>query len=61
MYREEGLALRRRRRKRRAVARQPIVMATRAGHRWGIDFVQDVLETGRCFLPKPRSRGRLHP
>lgn len=41
--------MRRRRRKRRAVARQPIVVATRPGHRWSIDFVHDVLESGRCF------------
>lgn len=50
LYREEGLAVRRRRRKRVAVARveQP-QLVTRANERWSLDFVSDALASGRKF------------
>jgi putative transposase len=48
LYQEEGLALRRwRRRKRAAMLRVPMVAATRPNHRWSMDFVSEVLATGR--------------
>lgn len=50
LYREEGLAVRRRRRKRVAVARaerpQPV---SRPNERWSLDFVSDALASGRKF------------
>jgi len=48
LYREEGLALRRwRRRKRAAILRVPMEAATRPNQRWSMDFVSEVLATGR--------------
>ena len=48
LYREEGLALRRwRRRKRAGVLRVPMVAATRPNQRWSMDFVSEMLATGR--------------
>jgi len=48
LYREEGLALRhRRRRKRACTLRVPMPAAARPNHRWSMDFVSDVLATGR--------------
>lgn len=50
LYRLEGLALRRQKRKR--VARPPRVAVTTAGQRgevWAMDFMQDVLADGRRF------------
>lgn len=50
LYRLEGLAIRRRQRKR--VARPPRGMTTpiwRAGEAWAMDFMQDVLVDGRRF------------
>lgn len=47
LYRLEGLAVRRRRRKRLAVPRVPRVVAVRPNDTWGIDFVSDVLASGR--------------
>jgi putative transposase len=50
LYRLEGLAVRRRKRKR--VAREPRAAATRAwerGEAWAMDFMQDVLSDGRRF------------
>ena len=50
IYREEGLALRRKRR-RKGAAGARIVMATpiRPNQKWSMDFVQDCLVTGRRF------------
>jgi putative transposase len=49
IYREEKLQVRRRRRKRMApgTERKPIPVPTAPGVRWTIDFVHDVLVTGR--------------
>jgi len=48
LYREEGLALRRRKsRKRACTLRVPLPAAQRRNHRWSMDFVSDVLATGR--------------
>ena len=50
LYREEGLAVRRRSRKHRAVGpRQPLVAATGLNERWSMDFVSDTLADGRTF------------
>lgn len=47
LYREEGLAVRRRRRKRVAVARVPLTAPTRPNERWAMDFVSDAVADGR--------------
>lgn len=50
IYQEEGLQVRRRRRKRRAVVpRTPMPMPTRPNERWSMDFVRDTLGDGRAF------------
>lgn len=50
LYREEGLALRRRKGKRfRAEARVPMVLPTRANQMWTMDFTRDSLASGRKF------------
>jgi len=50
MYREEKLAVRRKRRKRIAqTARQPKVMPEGPNERWSMDFMADSLATGRGF------------
>ncbi len=49
VYRAAGLAVRRRRRKRVAVARRPLVPATRPNERWSLDFVADRFGTDRRF------------
>jgi putative transposase len=50
LYREEGLSVRRRkRRKMAAVARSPMMPALSANVRWSIDFVRDTLADGRPF------------
>ncbi len=50
LYREEGLAVRRRKRKRiGAVERQPLALPRRANERWSMDFVADALNDGRRF------------
>jgi len=50
MYREEDLAVRRKKRKRVAqTARRPRTLPERTNERWSIDFVSDSLATGRCF------------
>src|SRR6266705_2577223 len=50
LYREEGLAVRRRRARRRAVgARAPIVVETKQNARWSLDFVHDQFACGRRF------------
>lgn len=47
VYREEGLSVRRRRRKRIAVPRQPLPLPQVANERWSMDFVHDALHDGR--------------
>ena len=49
LYRASGLAVKRRRRKRTAVARRPLPPATRPNERWSMDFVHDRLSNGRWF------------
>lgn len=48
IYREEGLAVRRRKRKSRAgLVRQPLVAPQRANQGWSMDFLHDTLASGR--------------
>lgn len=48
LYREAGLAVRRRRRRRGvAVDRQPLVLPTAPNQVWSMDFVMDALSSGR--------------
>lgn len=50
IYAQEGLSVRRRRRRRlKSVARRPITPPSRPGERWSMDFVHDQLSDGRCF------------
>jgi putative transposase len=50
LYREEGLTVRRRRARRRAVGvRAPILVEAKANARWSIDFVHDQFACGRRF------------
>ena len=50
LYREEGLAVRRRRGRKRAIgARAPLQQAQRPNQIWVLDFMADMLETGRRF------------
>jgi transposase InsO family protein len=50
LYREEGLAVRKRRARRRAVGtRTPILVEARVNARWSLDFVHDQLAPGRRF------------
>jgi putative transposase len=49
LYREEGLAVRRRKRKRVAVARAPQPAPRRLNERWTMDFMSDVLVGGRRY------------
>ena len=49
VYREEGLAVHRRKRKRVAVPRTPQSSPTRQNERWSMDFVSDALGDGRKF------------
>jgi putative transposase len=49
IYREEGLHVRRRKRKRVAVPRTPLPAPTKANERWSMDFVSDALGDGRKF------------
>ena len=50
IYREEGLSVRRRRGRKRAVgARAPAPVAVLPNQRWSLDFVHDQLATGRRF------------
>lgn len=50
VYQEEGLQVRRRKRKRHAaVPRTPMPTPTRANERWSMDFVRDTLGSGRVF------------
>lgn len=49
VYREEGLTVRRRKRKRVAVPRIPVPSPTKPNERWSMDFVSDALGDGRKF------------
>lgn len=50
LYREEGLSVRKRRARRRAVGtRAPIPVEAKANARWSLDFVHDQLACGRRF------------
>ncbi|MGE4374014.1 MAG: IS3 family transposase [Xanthobacter sp.] len=50
LYREEGLSVRRRRSRKRAIGtRAPLVTEAMANARWSIDFVQDQFADGRRF------------
>ena len=50
MYREEGLGVRRRKRKRMgAVERQALAIPVRPNERWSMDFISDALSEGRKF------------
>ena len=50
LYREESLQLPKRRRKRiRSEKRAPLVPAERINQRWSMDFIHDMLATGRRF------------
>lgn len=50
LYREEGLAVKRRRGRKRALGtRRPLVVPTRPNERWSLDFVSDVYGSGRRF------------
>lgn len=50
LYREEGLAMRRKKRKRfRAEARVPLALPTRVNEVWTMDYTQDELASGRKF------------
>ena len=49
LYRREGLQVRRRAHKRRAVARVPLLAAVRINQRWSMDFMRDSLADGRKF------------
>lgn len=49
LYREEGLAVRRRKRKRVAVPRQVRESPVQPNERWSMDFISDALAQGRRF------------
>lgn len=50
LYREEGLTVRKRRSRRRAVgSRAPILVEAKANARWSLDFVHDQMAHGRRF------------
>lgn len=50
LYREEGLSVRKRRARRKAVgARAPILVEAKPNARWSIDFVHDQFANGRRF------------
>ena len=49
LYREEGLAVRKKKRKRAAVARQPLPAPVGLNDCWAMDFMSDVLRGGRRF------------
>lgn len=50
IYKEEGLALRRRKRRKKFVGlRVPLPAATRPNEHWAMDFVEDRLASGRKF------------
>ena len=51
LYRDEGLTVRKRRARRRAIGiRAPILVEARVNARWSLDFVHDQMANGRRFL-----------
>jgi putative transposase len=59
-YRKEGLAVRKRRARRKAAGtRAPIVVEARPNARWSLDFVHDQVRQ-RPALPHPQHRRRRH-
>ena len=60
LYREEGLAMQRKRRKRfRAEARVPLALPTRANEMWTMDYTHDP-NGRRAEIPNAESDGWLH-
>ena len=56
LYREEGLTVRKRRARRRAVgSRAPILVESKPNARWSVDFAHDQLACGRA-APHPEHR-----
>jgi putative transposase len=49
LYREAGLALRRKKRKHAVRVRQPLGVYTAANQEWALDFVHDVVASGRSI------------
>jgi transposase InsO family protein len=50
LYRDEGLTVRKRRARRRAIGiRAPILVEARVNARWSLDFVHDQMANGRRF------------
>ena len=49
VYRDAGLHVRRRRRKRLSVARTPASVPRRPNERWSMDFMSNTLGDGRTF------------
>lgn len=49
LYREEGLAVRRRKRKRVAVTRTPMPVPSQLNDCWAMDFMSDALANGRRY------------
>lgn len=49
LYRAEGLAVRRQKKKKVAVARVPLPAPERPNEQWAMDFVRDTLSDGRSF------------
>lgn len=50
LYRDEGLAVLRRRSRKRALGkRRPILVLDRANQRWSLDFISDAFEDGQRF------------
>ena len=50
IYVEEGLQVRKRKKRRRsAICRQPLILPSRPGQRWSMDFMSDQLSMGRRF------------
>ena len=60
LYREEGLTVRKRRSRRRAIGtRAPILVEVRQNARWSLDFVHDQFATGRlAAIPDTSISGR---
>ena len=49
LYREEGLQVRRKRRKKLNIPRIPMIVPSAVNERWSVDFVSDQLANGRRF------------
>ena len=54
IYREEGLQVRRKRRKKLRRPRIPLSVPTRVNERWSVDFVSDQLANGRRIVACPK-------